>query len=88
MLFSQTSFYIFVDQIVCVDAKCTCLTHSMLHMMVIINDILQCSTCERVRLTFQKFSDYVVCIICTFGNFYHVFTRESVDYFTFTYTFL
>ena len=24
----------------------------------------------------------------TFGNFSHVFTGESVDYFTFTYTFL
>ena len=26
--------------------------------------------------------------MCTFGHFSHVFTGESVDYFTFTYTFL
>ena len=38
---SQTSFYIFVNQIVCVDAKCTCVTHSVLHMVVIANDILK-----------------------------------------------
>ena len=40
-LCSQTPFYIFVNQIVCVDSKCTCLTHSMLHMVIITNDILQ-----------------------------------------------
>ena len=74
----KTSCYIFVNQIVCVDAKCTRLTHSMLHILVITNDILQCSTCERIRLAFQY----------TFGKFSHVFTGESVDYFTFAQTFL
>jgi len=31
----------------------------MLHMLVITNDILQCSTCERIRLALQW--------LCTFG---------------------
>ena len=39
------------------DCLCRCqmyrLTHSMLHMMVITNDILQCLTCERIRLAFH-----------------------------------
>ena len=60
---SQTSFYIFVNQIVCVDAKCTCLMHSMLHMVVITNDSLKCST--RISLTIRPV-----------GNFSHVFTGE------------
>ena len=60
----------------------------MLHMVVITNDVLQCSTCERID---WRFSDYVYnydYVVCTFGHFSHVFTGETVDYFTFTYTFL
>ena len=38
---SQTSFYILVNQIVCVDAKCTCLALAMLHMAVITKNILK-----------------------------------------------
>ena len=60
----------------------------MLHMVVVANDILQCSTCERIDWRFSdSVSDYVY-VVCTFGNFSHVLTVESVDYFTFTYTFL
>ena len=36
---SQTSFYIFVNQIVCVDAKCICFTYSMLHLGVITSNV-------------------------------------------------
>ena len=49
-VYSQTSFYIFVNQVVCVFAKCTCLAHSMLHLAEFISDIHKCSTRERVRL--------------------------------------
>ena len=79
---SQTSFYIFVNEIVCVDAKCTCLALSMLHMAVITKDIVNVfdsrSYSTGVSLT----------IVYTFGHFSYVFTGESVDCFTFTYTFL
>ena len=66
----------------------------MLHMVVITNDIL---TDVRLASVFDwRFSDYVyvtmsmtmTMLLCTFGNFSHVFTEESVDYFTVTYTFL
>jgi hypothetical protein len=49
-VYSQTSFYIIVNQVVCVFAKCTCLAHSMLHLAEFISDIHKCSTRERVRL--------------------------------------
>ena len=42
----QTSFYICVNQIVCVDAKCTCFAHSMLHLAVFISDILNSRACS------------------------------------------
>ncbi len=35
----QTSFYMLINQIVCVDAKCTCFANPMLHLAVITSDI-------------------------------------------------
>ena len=62
-VFSQASFYRFVNQTVYIDAKCTCFAHSMLHLAVIISDILKCSTRERVRLVSMfnwRVIDYVL----------------------------
>jgi len=53
MYVHKTPFYIFVNQIVCVDTKYTCLALSMLHMAVITNDILKYSTRERIQLAFH-----------------------------------
>ena len=36
-VYSQTSFFTFVNQNVCVDAKCTCFAHAMLHLAVFIS---------------------------------------------------
>ena len=47
----------------------TCLTYSMLHIEVITNDILKCSTRERNRLAFH-------CHIVIDYTFGHVFTGE------------
>ena len=53
MYVNKTSFYIFVNKIVCVDAKCTRLKLSMLYIAVITKIILKCSTRERIRLAFH-----------------------------------
>jgi len=37
------SFCVFVNQIVLVDAKCTCFAHCMLHLAVITSDVLVAS---------------------------------------------
>ena len=33
---------LFFNQIVCIDAKCTCFAHSMLHLAVMTSNILKC----------------------------------------------
>ena len=51
---------IFVNQIVCVDAKCSYFAHAMLHLAVIISDmILKCSIRERVIDYISAMSDSV-----------------------------